>query len=72
MIRDIRDPLEIGAALEAQRAHSPTMPIGKLADQILEGDTVRHYGESNEAFANRTAESQGYARNYQLAMFREA
>lgn len=72
MLRDIRDPQEIGAALEAQRAHSPGESITSLADRVLGDPTIRNYDESNGDYADRIAESQGYHRNGQLAMFKAA
>lgn len=71
MFRDIRDPQEIGAALAAQRAHSPSEPICSLADRILAHSTIRHYGETDEQYAKRTLDA-NTATNGQLAMFRAA
>lgn len=73
MIRDIRDPQAIGAALETRRAHSANEPISKLADQVLTGTYIPNYGESPAAFQERVHSAQQLANgNRQLAMFRAA
>lgn len=73
MNRDIRDPQVIGAALETQRAHSPSVPISELADQVLSGP-LPNYGESTSSYRERVhrtwdADTNG---NGQIAMFRAA
>jgi len=70
MHRDIRDPQAIGAALEAQRAHSRNEPVAKLADRVL-SNPLPNYGESTSAYRERVrhADTNG---NGQLAMFRAA
>ena len=69
MIRDIRDPQAIGAALEVQRAHSADEPIAQLADKILSGP-IPNYGESVAQYRERVhATTNG---DGQLAMFRAA
>lgn len=74
MIRDIRDPREIGAALDARRAHSPSTPICAIADQVLNDPTIRNYDEKNPAYADRVTHSREMSKNGdgQLAMFRAA
>ena len=72
MLRDIRDPQEIGAALDAQRAHSPSTSILQIADRVLNDSTIRNYGETNYAYVDRVAKEQGSNRNGQLAIFRAA
>lgn len=68
--RDIRDPQAIGAALEVQRAHSPSLLVTELADRVLSGP-LPNYGESTAAYRERVHRTDANG-NGQLAMFRAA
>lgn len=47
MLRDKRDPQEIGRALQSMRRQHPRTKITKLADKVLKNDRVNHATVTN-------------------------